>query len=533
MTLQDFQLPLQAKIDGTRNLYAAFENLPLDFFIILSSVIGVIGTSGQANYAAGNTFQDAFATSRPIGRFPCVSLDIGSIEDAKINNSKRDQNLARHGLIPLKPDELLSLLEYAMSPQGTQDRCQQIVTGFDAESLSQIEIANANTESPLFCHVWQSLGERSPRSYSTVVKPLRTVVSESLDAAEVHEAVTATIARKLSKLVAFDGLIQNLDSPMAELGLDSLITTELKNWISTEFQAATQVSEILDRVSIRSLASLVASRSRFIQERIASFSHNENEYRDPRKVPLVLKKECSTREKAISTSNELPTLPLPNLDTTLSMYLDSRKCFLSEKELAHTSMVIAEFQQDGGYGRELQGRLEARLKDPNIDNWLLEPYSDKIYLERRDPIHPNGIFYGGHILDSVIHTQAERAAVVTTAALEFKQLVEAGTVERDYMNGEPICMDSLHWLFNTVREPRSGVDKMLRSPGHNHVIALRHGHIFRISLRRGSDSVPYWKMKAAFEYVLANSRDQRPSIATLTADERDSWAKVSKAHDHS
>ena len=532
MTLQDFQLPLQAKIHGTRNLYVAFENLPLDFFIILSSAIGVIGTSGQANYAAGNTFQDAFASSRPTGRFPCVSLDIGSIEDARINNSKRDQNLARHGLIPLKPDELLSLLEYAMSPQAAQDRYQQIVTGFDAESLSQVEIANANTGSPLFCHVGQSSGEGSPRPNSTVAKPLRTVVSESSDAAEVHEAITATIAKKLSKLVASDGLIRNLDSPMAELGLDSLITTELKNWISTEFQAATQVSEILDRVSIRSLASLVASRSRFIQERIASFSHEENDSQDPRKRPLVLEKQYSTRERVTSTSNELPTLPLPKLDTTLSMYLDSRKCFLSEEELAHTSMAIAEFQKDGGYGRELQGRLEARLRDPNIDNWLLEPYSGKIYLERRDPIHPTGIFYGGHVLNNVIHTQAERAAVVTTAALEFKQSVEAGTVERDYMNGEPICMESLHWLFNAVREPRIGVDKMLRSPRKDHVIALRHGHIFKISLKRGLDSVPYWDIKAAFEYVLANSRDRRPAVATLTADERDSWAKVSRAHSH-
>lgn len=527
MTLEDFNIPLQAKVHGTRNLYTAFENLSLDFFLILSSISGVTGTSGQANYAAGTAFQDAFANSRPIRRFPCISLDIGWLEDAKFNNSKREQNLARHGLIPMRSNELLSLLEYGMSPQAVQDQCKQVVTGFDTMSLSRVEIANANTNSPLFCHIRQSSREESSSSNSTAARPLRTVILKSLDVAEVHEAITAAITRKLSRLVAFEGLHQKLDSSMAELGLDSLITTELRNWISTEFQAATQVSEILDRVSIRSLASLVASRSKFVQEKIESISHEQNEYGDELNVSTEVERLLLTGEEATSSSNELPALPLPDLDSTLSMYLDSRKFFLSQKELAHTSKVIAEFLQDGGFGRELQGRLEARLRDSNIENWLLEPYSDKIYLERRDPIHPTGIFYGGHLLSNVLHTQAERAAVLAIAALEFKHSVEAGTVERDYVNGEPICMDSLHWLFNTVREPRIGIDKMLRSPGHDYIIALRHGHLFKIPLKSGSDNVPYWRLKAAFEQVLTSSKDRRPSVATLTADERNSWAKVS------
>ena len=530
MTLEDYNLPLQAKVHGTRNLYAAFEKLPLDFFVILSSIVGVIGTSGQASYAAGNTFQDAFAKSRPAGSFSCVSIDIGWIENAEYNNSKREQNLARHGLTPLRSNELLSLLEYAMSLHAAQDQDQsrQILTGFDAASLSQNEIANANTKSPMFCHIWQSLGEKSITSNSTAARSIRTVVSESLDIAAMHEAVAIAIAQKLARLVVIDGLQQKLDSPMAELGLDSLITTELKNWISTEFQAATQVSEILDRVSIRSLALLVASRSTFVQEKIESMSHDDGDELD---VAPEMEKQLSTGVKATSSSNGLPALPLPELESTLSMYLESRKFFLSQKELAYTSERIAEFLQDGGYGRQLQGRLEARIRDPNIDNWLLEPYSNKIYLKRRDPIHPTGIFYGGHLLGKMLHTQAERAAVVAVAAHEFQQLLETGTVERDYMNGEPICMESLHWLFNAVREPRVGMDKMLRSPGHEYMIALRRGHIFRIPLKTGSNNVPYRRLKAAFEYVLANSVDEQRSVATLTADERDSWAKVSTRSD--
>lgn len=460
-------------------------------------------------------------------RFPCVSLDIGFLEFAKVSNSKRGQNLSRHGLIPMRSNELLSLLEYAMSPQAGQDQCKQVITGFDAESLSRVEVANANTNSPLFSHIWQSSSERSLSSNSTATRPLRTIVSECLDVNEVHEAVIAAITRKLSRLIAFDGLHQKLDPSMAELGLDSLITTELKNWISTEFQAATQVSEILDQTSIRSLGSLVASRSKFVQEMIESLPCEQKKYGDELNLSTELEKRLWTGGKLISSSNKLPTLPLPELDRTLSMYLDSRKAFLSQEELVHTSKVIAEFLQDGGFGRELQSRLEARLRDSSIENWLLEPYSNKIYLERRDPIHPTGTFYGGHLLSNVLHTQAERAAVLAIAAFKFKQSVEAGTVERDYVNDEPTCTASLHWLFNAIREPKIGIDKILRSPGHDYIIALTHGHLFRISLKSGSDNVPYGRLKAAFEHVLASSKDRRLSVATLTADERNSWAKVS------
>ena len=64
MTGEDWQLPLQIKMHGTRNLDEGFRSSSLDFFVMLSSLSGVIGTRGQANYAAGNTYQDEFAQAR-------------------------------------------------------------------------------------------------------------------------------------------------------------------------------------------------------------------------------------------------------------------------------------------------------------------------------------------------------------------------------------------------------------------------------------------------------------------------------------
>jgi len=526
MQVEDFNIPLQSKFHGTRHLYQAFENLSLDFFIILSSISGVIGASGQANYAAGNAFQDTFANTTSTSKFPCISIDIGLLADAKHNNPIREQNLARHGVVPMRPYEFVALLEYAMSARISRDHCKQIVVGFDWQSLSDVEITNATTKGPLFCHIRQSSGNTATNPGPSIGKPLEVAVSASSDREEVQRIVTAAISRKLSNLVASDGLDQRTDSSMLDLGLDSLITTELRNWIFSEFKVVTQVLEILDQASIRSLASLVASRATFVQGKIHSLTSDDNENCDKLNPAREDNNSSMVGERLPLSSTKLPLLPLPELENTLSMYLDSRRVFLSGEELGHTSNLISEFLHDEGPGQELQSRLRARLMNPHIDSWLSEPYSEKIYLERRDPIHPTGTFYGGHLLTGLPHSQAERAAILAVAAFGFKNSVELGTVERDYMNDEPICMESLHWLFNAVREPRLKVDKIRRSLEENYLIALRHGHFFKIRLLNEEGDRSFRRLKVAFEHILAVSETSRPSLAALTADERDSWAEV-------
>jgi acyl transferase domain-containing protein/NADPH:quinone reductase-like Zn-dependent oxidoreductase len=63
MTHDEWSTGTLPKINGTWNLH---KSLPadLDFFIMLSSVSGVIGNGGQANYNAGNIFQDYLAHHR-------------------------------------------------------------------------------------------------------------------------------------------------------------------------------------------------------------------------------------------------------------------------------------------------------------------------------------------------------------------------------------------------------------------------------------------------------------------------------------
>ncbi|KAK1950802.1 polyketide synthase, partial [Colletotrichum sublineola] len=90
MTMDQWRAATGPKIQGSWNLHKLATRLSsdgagddreggggLDFFILMSSVSGVIGNSAQADYCAGNTFEDALAHFRRANGLPgTTSLNI-------------------------------------------------------------------------------------------------------------------------------------------------------------------------------------------------------------------------------------------------------------------------------------------------------------------------------------------------------------------------------------------------------------------------------------------------------------------------
>ena len=77
MSLQDYNDVMRPKVDGIWNLHNRLSKVDLDFFIMLSSVIGLAGDASQAAYSSASVFQDAFADFRNTQGLPAVTLDLG------------------------------------------------------------------------------------------------------------------------------------------------------------------------------------------------------------------------------------------------------------------------------------------------------------------------------------------------------------------------------------------------------------------------------------------------------------------------
>lgn len=85
MSYDEWTIPLQPKVQGTWNIHKYFcHDRPLDFMIICSSSSGIYGYPSQAQYAAGNTYQDSLAHYRRSEGLKAMSVNLGIMRDVGI-----------------------------------------------------------------------------------------------------------------------------------------------------------------------------------------------------------------------------------------------------------------------------------------------------------------------------------------------------------------------------------------------------------------------------------------------------------------
>lgn len=119
LTPRDLAHVLDAKLESALNLHRLTAGLPDCRLVLFSSAAGVLGSAGQANYAAANTALDALAQQRGAAGLPTVSLAWGLWEDDGGMGSTLGQadraRLSRTGIVPLSPERGLALLDAAVA----------------------------------------------------------------------------------------------------------------------------------------------------------------------------------------------------------------------------------------------------------------------------------------------------------------------------------------------------------------------------------------------------------------------------------
>lgn len=227
--------------------------------------------------------------------------------------------------------------------------------------------------------------------------------------------------------------------------------------------------------------------------------------------------------------DSLPRLPVPSLEETGRRYLKSVHPLVSETEYQRTKQAVEAFIRPGGEGEPLQERLLARAQDPKCKNWLTEWWNHAAYLGYRAPVVPYVSYFYSYRDDRHRRNPAQRAAAITTAALEFKRQVDDGSLEPEYLRKLPMAMSSYEYMFNCCRIPAAGADYPQKYPaqGNEHIVVVRKNQFFKVPLLLDGRQLSVSELQRQFERIYELAALARgPAIGVLTAADRDAWTEA-------
>lgn len=273
MTYDDWKTSLGPKITGSWNLH---ECLPsdLDFFIMLASTSGIIGSGGQANYATGNTYQDALAAYRIARGQKAVSLDLSVMqEDGYFVNHKEalEQYLRIKKLVPMTQKNLFTVLNHYCDPSlSLENMTSQVIMGLTlpADVRKKGEDLASWMEQPLFSHLHQmDSANNLTRSEATASSSGEISLSHQLASvtslATASALISSALQEKLGRILCRSAQEIDASKPMHTHGVDSLVAVELRNWLSHGLRVDVSVFEILGVSGILALGRSIATKLGF------------------------------------------------------------------------------------------------------------------------------------------------------------------------------------------------------------------------------------------------------------------------------
>jgi acyl transferase domain-containing protein len=230
-TWERFATVMAPKVNGAWHLHTQTLDLPLDFFVLFSSVASLLGSPGQSNYAAANAFLDALAHHRRSQGLSALSLNWSPWSErgmAAALGNRATLRWATLGVQMIKPEQGLQTLASLLR----QTTAQMGVLPVDwSRFFEQWEVGDRSVLSAIADqnHVSQTSG--------TQLNPAGHDLLQRLQNVPPHQRQMLLIT-DLQTIVAS---VLGVESPHTldpqlgffEMGMDSLMTLDLKNQLQT------------------------------------------------------------------------------------------------------------------------------------------------------------------------------------------------------------------------------------------------------------------------------------------------------------
>ncbi|KMO83138.1 polyketide synthase [Mycolicibacterium chubuense] len=227
------------KATGALRLHEATVGKDLDWWVGFSSIVSLLGSPGQAAYAAANAWVDGLVAARQAAGLPAIAINWGQWADVGLASTLRFSVLD-----PISPAEGVDALG-----------------GVLAAGLSRVGIARLRLDraAAAFPEIHQ-IG-----FFTDLIGELQTDdidddwggadALKTMDAGEVNRVVVARLRRRISAIMGYsDDSAVDVAQPLTELGLDSLMAVRMRNTIRGDFGVEPPVALLLQGATLTDLA---------------------------------------------------------------------------------------------------------------------------------------------------------------------------------------------------------------------------------------------------------------------------------------
>ena len=235
------------KAHGAWNLHLLTRDLPLDFFLLTSSVAAVVSSPGQSSYAAANAFLDALAHYRRGLGLPALALDLGPVGDVGhiARHAELSGSIEALGLASLSAAEVARACDELLASEEPQLGVARV----DWARLAAPPAAPA----PRFAELAASGGTAASEAGGDGSRGLAATLAASPEA-ERETLLRDALVGQLARVLGTDPSRLDVEKPLSELGLDSLMGVELGMWVEDSLGFRLPAAELMRDPTAAALA---------------------------------------------------------------------------------------------------------------------------------------------------------------------------------------------------------------------------------------------------------------------------------------
>jgi myxalamid-type polyketide synthase MxaB len=236
-TWNHFETVMAAKVQGAWNLHYLTREMQLDCFVLFSSAASLIGSAGQANYAAANAFLDALSHYRQQLGLPSLSINWGGWSQVGMTAERQlEAEMVAKGLGTIPPEQGLTALEYLLD-----------------QPLAQVGVL------PIDWSSWQAPAAaffrevaRAPEPKPLTMQPMLQL--KHLSPSECRSQLIAYLNAQVGKILGIEAASIDPQQGLTEIGIDSLTSVELRNLLQTHLNCRLPSTLLFDYPTIAGLA---------------------------------------------------------------------------------------------------------------------------------------------------------------------------------------------------------------------------------------------------------------------------------------